>query len=624
MRTEDGYIVHQCLNGDKSAFALLIDKYKAAVFAIAYSKLLNFHDAEDVAQEAFIKAFQKLSTLKNYDKFILWLHSITNNLCRDYVRSRSKRPDREFMEDQENNLLDKSSVESYKDDLLNDLIHDALNSLPEIYRQVVTLHYLGGMKDSEIADFLGISHANVRQRLMKARMQLREEMTIMMGTTFEGQKLNASFTFRIAEAIKWLKIKSNSEPKGLPWGIALLTGFLITIFAINPAFILFDHGGSFIYSSIPTQLKVLRVGEIPVDVVKTSDIAVISNYFGNGKGTKSENNNDDNTPLMAPQVEGEWTKKADMPTARCGAASCEIDGKIYVFGGTHTFDFGYASVEEYDPKTDTWTKKKDAPTKRAFASASEVNGKIYVIGGGENGQKILSTVEEYDPVTDTWIKKADMPTARGGLATCVLNDKIYAIGGANGFMADLTKVEKYDPKTDTWAKTSSMIIAREFPVACEVNGKIYVIGGWNQSGPLASVEKYDPENDTWTRKTDMPTARTVHSACIVNNMIYVIGGNTNFGPGTPAISTVEMYDPSTDTWIRKEDITTPRQQFCANSVDGYIYAIGGSEPMLGWAFPVTNVIPIVEVYDTGFRTEKQSSVNSQGKFPSTWGQQKAK
>jgi RNA polymerase sigma-70 factor (ECF subfamily) len=73
MRTEDGYIVSECLNGDKSAFALLVDKYKAAVFAIAYSKLLNFHDAEDIAQEVFIKAFQKLGMLKNYDKFIVWL-----------------------------------------------------------------------------------------------------------------------------------------------------------------------------------------------------------------------------------------------------------------------------------------------------------------------------------------------------------------------------------------------------------------------------------------------------------------------------------------------------------------------------------------------------------------------
>jgi RNA polymerase sigma factor (sigma-70 family) len=631
MKTEDGYIVHECINGDKSAFAILIDKYKAAVFAIAYDKLRNFHDAQDVAQEVFIKAFQKLGTLKNYDKFAVWIHSITNNLCKNYIRFQSRRPDSEFLEDQKESAIDSNSMRSFKDDIENEMINDALNSLPEIYRQVITLHYLGGMKDSEIAEFLGMSHTNVRQRLMKARTQLKEELLSMMDRTFEEQKLQAGFTFRVVEMIKRIKIHPITQAKNLPWGISLVTGFLIAILSINPAFVSFNNvSGTFIFPPpILAESKVLEVGEMPVDVVKTSNITVISNFFGNGKGIKSNNNNDNNNnsnaSLMAPKVEGEWTKKADMPTSRCGAASCELNGKIYVFGGTHTFAFAYAAVEEYNTKTDTWTKKNDAPTKRGFASASAVNGKIYVIGGGESGQKILSAVEEYDPLTDTWIKKTDILTARAGLTTCMLNDKIYAIGGLNGFMADLNIVEEYDPKTDTWKKKSDMAIARENPVSCAVNGKIYVIGGWNgNSGALSSIEEYDPINDIWTKKSDMPTARAGHSACVVNNMIYVIGGNTNFGPGLPAVSTVEVYDPSTDTWTKKADITTPRQQFCANAVNGYIYAIGGAELFLGWAFPSTNVLPIVEAYDTGFRTDKQFSVGSDGKLPNTWGKIKAK
>ena len=68
MRTEDGYIVHKCLNGDSAAFGLLVDKYKAGVYALAYSKLRDFRDAEDVAQEVFIRAYQKLRTLKQWDR----------------------------------------------------------------------------------------------------------------------------------------------------------------------------------------------------------------------------------------------------------------------------------------------------------------------------------------------------------------------------------------------------------------------------------------------------------------------------------------------------------------------------------------------------------------------------
>ena len=69
MRTADGYIISKCLNGDSAAFGLLVDKYKGSVYALAYSKLRNFHDAEDVTQEVFIKAYRKLRTLKQYDSF---------------------------------------------------------------------------------------------------------------------------------------------------------------------------------------------------------------------------------------------------------------------------------------------------------------------------------------------------------------------------------------------------------------------------------------------------------------------------------------------------------------------------------------------------------------------------
>ena len=93
MRTEDGHIIHKCLNGEREAFGLLVDKYKASIYALAYSKLRNFHDAEDITQEAFIKAYRKLHTLRWWDNFLAWLYAITSNLCKDWLRSQPKRPD---------------------------------------------------------------------------------------------------------------------------------------------------------------------------------------------------------------------------------------------------------------------------------------------------------------------------------------------------------------------------------------------------------------------------------------------------------------------------------------------------------------------------------------------------
>ena len=100
MRTEDGYVITKCLNGEPEAFGFLMDKYKGSVYAFAYSKLRDFHDAEDVTQAVFIKAYQKLRSLRRWDNFLAWLYAITSNMCKNWIRSKASRPDSEFVEDQ--------------------------------------------------------------------------------------------------------------------------------------------------------------------------------------------------------------------------------------------------------------------------------------------------------------------------------------------------------------------------------------------------------------------------------------------------------------------------------------------------------------------------------------------
>ena len=145
MRTEDGHIISKCLNGDSAAFGLLVDKYKASIYALAYSKLRNFHDAEDVTQDVFLIAYQKLRTLRQWDSFLAWLHAMTLNACKLKMRERSRRPDQEFIEDKDPKTLKVLSIAAYREERLDESLHDALDSLPEMYRQVLTLYYLGGM-----------------------------------------------------------------------------------------------------------------------------------------------------------------------------------------------------------------------------------------------------------------------------------------------------------------------------------------------------------------------------------------------------------------------------------------------------------------------------------------------
>ena len=286
MRTEDGYIIYRCLNGDPTAFGFLIDKYKAGVYASAYERLRNFHDAEDIAQEAFFKAYRSLRTLKRWDSFASWLYRITLNLCTDWFRAESRRPDQDFIEDQDQEILETPVRNTYRQESVCGSVREALDSLPAMQRQVLTLRYLAGMISVEIARFIGISPSAIRMRLSKARSLLKEEILAMMSATFEEQKLQSTFTLRIVEAIKRIKVQPTPRTSGLPWGLSLATGIILTALSLIPQPGILNRlvAGS----PLPAETKVLKIGEIPVDILQVSEVPVLASKQGDGDSTESE------------------------------------------------------------------------------------------------------------------------------------------------------------------------------------------------------------------------------------------------------------------------------------------------------------------------------------------------
>ena len=322
-----------------------------------------------------------------------------------------------------------------------------------------------------------------------------------------------------------------------------------------------------------------------------------------------------NTFYLAPQQgKGTWRQRSDMPTARCMLSTCVVDRKIYAIGGCTPQGQYFATVELYDPATDIWIEKKEIPTARLLDnSACVVNGKIYVIGG-HDGQTTLSTVEEYDPKTDTWTRKADMPTPRCHMSISAVNGRIYAIGGWHTkAFPSVSVVEEYDPITDTWTRKADMPTSRAGFDTAAVNGKIYAIGGvmgtWGKGTVLSTVEEYDPATDTWTKKADMPFAKRGLAASALNGKIYVVGGESE--GGGKFHSSVLEYDPMADTWREMADMPTRRGYFSNAAVDGRIYAIGGMKGNVP--------LPTVEEYDP----EGSQTVSPQGKLPTKWGEVKS-
>jgi len=225
----DEDLIRRCLGGEDSAYGFLVDKYKGAVHALARKKLRNHHDAEEIAQEAFLKAYQNLPSLKDPNRFAGWLYVITANECRRRQRKRVR--EKEGLLSMKEIMYLKQS--DYTAQETKQELHDAVNALPESDRTVIHLHYFGGLTCEEIGGFLGTSKNAVKTRLLRARKKLKEEMTQMPEQIESTGQLPMQFTLRIMERVSRMLplpptyFRPNPFIRFIPLGTLLLSALAI-------------------------------------------------------------------------------------------------------------------------------------------------------------------------------------------------------------------------------------------------------------------------------------------------------------------------------------------------------------------------------------------------------------
>jgi N-acetylneuraminic acid mutarotase len=279
--------------------------------------------------------------------------------------------------------------------------------------------------------------------------------------------------------------------------------------------------------------------------------------------------------LTASAQTGVWTTKAPMPTPRSHLAIGEVNGRLYAVGGyksrTCCPDPFIATVEAYDPATDTWTSKASMPTARGDFGVGVVNGILYAVGG-QNSSGALATVEAYNPLIDTWTTRTSMPTARYAPGVAVINGILYAVGGHS--TGELATLEAYDPATDTWTAKASMPTPRGRLGVGTVNGILYAVGGGDSLSCLATVEAYDPATNTWTSKAPLPVPNGPAVAA-VNGVLYAVGGAHNC-ISSGVTNEVDAYNPNVNAWTMAPSMPTARAGLGVGVVNGVLYAMGGT------------------------------------------------
>jgi RNA polymerase sigma-70 factor, ECF subfamily len=182
----DVALVERVRGGDESAYDALVRKYEGQVFRIAQHITQNREDAEDVTQDAFLKAYQKLDQFLGNSKFSTWLVRIAVN--ESLMRLRKRRTGRMVSID-EDIATDEGSVprdladwapnpeQNYNQAELAEILRKTIQGLPQGFRIVFVLRDVEGLSTEETAETLGLSVPAVKSRLLRARLQLRERLS---------------------------------------------------------------------------------------------------------------------------------------------------------------------------------------------------------------------------------------------------------------------------------------------------------------------------------------------------------------------------------------------------------------------------------------------------------------
>ena len=367
MKNNDAQLIQRVLEGDDAAFSALVKKYQRSVHALAWRKVGDFHIAEDITQETFLKAYQRLSTLKEPQSFASWLYVITANHCKAWLRK--KRTWIQSLEETSSTQLERATYsghiiaenERMTEETQREVVKELLEKLQESDRTVITLYYLGGMTYEEISNFLGVSVGAIKSRLHRARQRLKKEEP-MIKEALGNFQITPNLTENIMQEISRLKPIAPSGGKPLvPWGT-------IGISTIAVIFLMLGIGTEYLsrfqkpYSFDATSEMTVDIIETPVvlDLESKPDVRTQLGSTAAPSENEGAGQQPDEVLFAAAQTEGEdvsvpkqqWIQAQPVKGSDANGFLATSDGEFYASadrqiykleadgnGWQHLFDF---------------------------------------------------------------------------------------------------------------------------------------------------------------------------------------------------------------------------------------------------------------------------------------------
>ena len=174
IRTTDQALIEKTLKGDTNSFGLLIDRYQNYAFTIAVRIVKNREEAEEVAQDAFVKAYHSLRSYRGEAKFSSWLYRIVYHKALDRIKGRRNSHHFEIIEEITQDRVE--ALGNGLDEILeterNRKVKACIDQLPEVESAIVTMYYFEDLSVKDISEITGLSEDNVKIKLFRSRRKL--------------------------------------------------------------------------------------------------------------------------------------------------------------------------------------------------------------------------------------------------------------------------------------------------------------------------------------------------------------------------------------------------------------------------------------------------------------------
>lgn len=521
MQNNDSELIQRTLDGDQTAFTALVEKYQKGIHALAWRKIGDFHIAQEITQDAFLRAYERLRTLKDHNLFPGWVYVIASHLCTEWHRK--KKLPVQSLETTDVAEIDQVSHSQYiaekRDtetaEARREVVQKLLQKLPESERTVMALHYLGEMTCETISKMLGVSPNTIKSRLNRARNRLKKEEAII-SENLSSFQLPTQLTQDIMKQISRTNplVPSGSKPF-MPWVVSAASAILILLFigiGIQHLSLSFQP-----YDLDSESVLTVEIVDTPISVAEktkpdsrtqlgTTDISSKSQ----GTGEKADTSQNVNFTNVTPTIETELPLSTERWTQLDSPGPTDVT-TLFATTANELYAVTSVGLHRLTTANKGWHLiNRNLPITHNKMAMAEQDDILYFV----TDDAVLASKDK----GETW--KSLGPRPKGRAINLIVRDN--ALGAIEIYLALLQGIFFSDDAGVSWTPLKNGLGWRKIYTLTSVENALFA--GTNTGLFRLNLEDNLDKSGVW-KKLSVVESKPIHAFAVAGHRLYVVAGN---------------------------------------------------------------------------------------------------